>query len=122
MFSTLMSWLQDAWEWIWEGIKGIFGKIFEWCHAAWLIMVTVISWVWWVFDQIKQAIVTLVSLIGAAVWPTNTASESGLSSFLSMANTFFPLTELFAFIVAYGLLLIALATYRFIKSWIPWGS
>lgn len=122
MFETLVTWIKGAFSWIWDGFKTLFTKIFEWGHTVWGIMILVVSWVAWVFEQIKEGVVVVGGLVGALAYPSGPPATGGIGYYMSVCNTFLPLSELFAFCVGWVALVAALSSYRFIKSWIPWGS
>lgn len=120
MFDTIINWLAGLWETVWGVIQEIWRQTGETIANAWTIGLLVIGWVWWAFDKIGGVIATLVGAVDAIAFPSLSSAAPGtLSYVLSVANSFFPVDALFAFLVGYVTLRLSLTVYKLIKSWIP---
>jgi len=88
--------------------------------SAWTITLALVGVVWWAIDTISSVVAGFVGIVDAIVFPAQHAATSGpLTYWLSVANTFMPVSETMAFLVGYLALVMALTTYRLVKSWIP---
>jgi hypothetical protein len=108
---------------IWKALLGVIQEVFRQVgvifSTVWTIVLAFVALVYWFFNTVGAMIASLISIVDQLVFGATSASGSGLSTFLATANTFVPLQETMVFLVSFGALLIALTTYRLIKSWIP---
>ena len=51
--------------------------------------------------------------------PNHQPDFSGVSEFLSVANHFFPVAEMFALLTVISITWLIMISYRLVKSWIP---
>jgi len=88
--------------------------VVKWVGQKWAVTLTFFGITFLFFDKVKEGIGYALSQVANVVIPaTNvTSSMSQISHILALCNTFFPLEELFVFIVAYYALLIALTLLR----------
>ncbi len=119
MFDAIIGWLGGAWGWlkwlideIWVQVKGVLTSV-------WAVIVLVAGWVWVILENIVTAISGLIAKIDQLVVPDVSPGMPGSLAYVAkVANTFFPLQELFIFLIAYVLMLMVLTAYRLFKSWI----
>jgi len=120
MFASLISWLAGAFNWtsdaiteVWRVIKDFYGWWFG-------LIITAVGWLWLVLTWVTNSLTDVLEQIDALVFPTLSSGVPGpVSSCMALANTFFPVAELFAFLIAWLALMLTLSAYRLIKSWIP---
>jgi len=120
LFSFLSAWfdkslrliqrLQAFGAWVWGVIAGII-----WCLLWTLDFMT---------TRTNQLVLWLVSLIDSASGVAGIATAgiqapSTLQSLLEIANTFFPVSEMFMIAVSLTILQGMCSLYGLIKSWIP---
>lgn len=107
---------------IWDGGKSIL-------KTTWDFMLR--GWGWWVglfwvfvsatvtlISSVKAGIDILIVKLGEIVLPVSNVVQS-VGDWLSIANTFAPITEGFVVLVGLSTLWLTMLLYRFIKSWIP---
>ena len=83
---------------------------------------TIILFVKGVVLLVSELFVRLISVMDSMVFNAkgdfSNLSDNILEIF-AIANTFFPLEELFVMLITLSILWVGMLTYRFIKSWIP---
>lgn len=120
MFDAIANWFNALFE---EGrslTAFIWAQIVGFLVSVWSIVLTIATLVWLFLREVLTAIQASVAAIDAVTVPATPSGSPGtIGYFLNVANTFFPLSELFVFLVAYGALMAGLTVYRVVKSWIP---
>ncbi|HEY2713737.1 MAG TPA: hypothetical protein VGI60_14580 [Chthoniobacterales bacterium] len=121
MFTGLINYLSAQWaalKWIWQAV-------WNFCVASWTwIVATIVG-----FIAIQQHVCDfVVSAVAQAADAVGVLSVTGLDpnshvgtagSWLTITNTFFPLSEALTLVSAWSVVMLAGMTYRFVKSWIP---
>lgn len=119
MFDWLLSFWQgfkDFIAWIWTAT---WDTVVKWFSSVWGVVLSFCSFMAWLWDELNAIVNQLVSLVQTFAFPSVDVNSAGLTYYLNIANTFFPLQELFVFIVSWLTLVGVLTVYRLIKSWIP---
>jgi len=122
MFTTLINWFIG----LWTAIKNIWQLVWNFIRQSWLWLVGVIVGFIAITDKmidfVTDAITMAVEGYDAMQMPTgaNPEAVSGpLGGVFTIANTFFPLSEMVTLVSAMAVLMLAVMLYRFVKSWIP---
>jgi hypothetical protein len=107
---------------IWEGFKTVLKTCWDFGIKGWSWLVGLI---WMVImaastfiGAVTDMITTMISKITSWVLPSGNVVQN-VSDWLSIGNTFAPVTEGFVVITALSVLWASCLVYRFIKSWIP---
>ena len=100
--------------------KTLLAKLFRFAFAQFFIFIGLLKMaVVAVSTIINKAYLALYSFMDSDRIDGNSLDASAFSSYLDVANTVFPLTELFAFTVVLVGLWMTASIYRFLKSWLP---
>ncbi len=117
LINKVAGWLGFNMNEIWRHLAAFLGK--GWSLA--LIVVGIVFWL--VTDAVGFAVQLSQWLAVLVVGQFNLAAPASIANALSIANTFFPLTELCVFLIAYAAVISVLFAYRALKSLVPtWGS
>ncbi len=107
---------------IWEGFKSVLKICWDFGVKGWTWIVGII----WMFvmgvstfiTAVTDMVTTLISKMASWVMPSANVVQN-VSDWLSIANTFAPITEGFVALSAMSVLWASCLVYRFIKSWVP---
>jgi len=113
VFTWLGQFLYNALKYLYAGLEKLFGPVLA---ALIPIMFPIGFAVYWVVQQISGWITTAAGYLQSIQIPAT--NLTGLS-FLTLANTFFPLDSGMAALGIYLVAVATLTTYRLVKSWIP---
>lgn len=96
----------------------------KWATDAWTGALAVVAFIYTLFDKLTEMIVGVVALIEGIVWPDLDPSMPGpVMEVAAYTNTFLPLSEMMVILSAYGLLLVALTIFKWVKIMVPtWGN
>lgn len=119
MFDPILEWLNN----VWEAVLRLFQLTVDWLKYGYVWVVGIV-WGFLVVTErvvlfVADMVVTLVNLLSSFAAPNGQISANGSTDLLAIANTFFPVEELFTLIAALSLVCLAGIIYRFVKSWIP---
>lgn len=119
MFTKLLEWLSKTWDVLW----GIVQTGWDWAKSGWFWVIGVVLGFIAITDKVTmfiwQQLQTISSMIVGFSTSNGNLSSNGNVDALIVANTFFPVAELFTLLSALSLVMLAGLVYRFIKSWIP---
>jgi hypothetical protein len=122
--TALLTIFKGLWGWIGWAITTAFQAWQKLEATKWTIMVLVVNWLY-------ISVVHAADFAGRAVAAINSVLVNGFDAsipssvwtIINTANTFFPLDALFVYSVNYGLLIVGLTGYRWIKTMVPlWGA
>lgn len=92
----------------------------EWLGTKWALILLGALLIFLVITNAVQIGLFLVTLLAELVINNfNLSPPAGIGTALNIANTFFPLVEMFGMIVAYVAVVGVMTVYRFVKSMIP---
>lgn len=126
LFARLWDVLRALGSWLLEGFSKLFEAFFKfpaWFWQLWLyVSASLIVVVTATVDAAEFAVglfdMMLTKAGGISVSNLNPQAGAAASIFAAM-NTFFPLDELFAMLVAYSFIYLTSAVIRFLKGWVP---
>lgn len=113
MFGPLIAWagrLALAW---WGVIKPVLnsGVVKSALYAGFVL---------WLATRVKDQLTSAILKFADVILPSGTMAPNGaLSTMLNLANTFFPLNEAMVFLAAHFALLVALTSYKTVKTYLP---
>ena len=101
--------------------KTLLAKLFSMAFAQIFIVVGLVKvLIMSVSGVVNKAYNAMAGFVNSPVVDGNgLPSQSTFMDYLAVANTIFPLTELFAYMVLITAFWLGAVIYRFIKSWIP---
>jgi hypothetical protein len=122
IFSRLANTLFLLLRTIWEGFKTVLKTTWDFGVKGWSWIVGII----WMFvmgvstfvGAVTDMVTTMISKITSWVLPSASVVQN-VSDWLSIANTFAPITEGFVVLSALSVLWASGLVYRFLKSWVP---
>ena len=120
MFTSLLNALKSVWNWFAWVFNEIWRQSCSVVWSVWSVVLVVVGMVTAFLDWLQVAVDKIVQVIGDLALPTFDLSCSGASDYLALANTLFPLSELFAFLIAYATMLGLLLLYKGAKSLKSW--
>jgi len=98
---------------IWDALKRFLG-------TKWAVLILVVGWAYLMVTNAEALITIVLTALGDLVIDNFNLVPSGtLANVLAIANTFFPLAECCVMTVSYGLVVLGMTIYRFIKTQIP---
>ena len=111
---------------MWTGCKAIWQNVWNYIRVGWLWVVgTIVGFIAisehvtaWVLTGVMRLSESIGRLSVDGLDPGSHVATS-LSSLFVIANTFFPVTELFTLLSALSLVALSAAIYTFLKSWVP---
>lgn len=112
---TLIDWLNFFLGAIWTAFKAFL-------ETQWALIVIVVGWIFaalTVFSGLLTDSIGRWTGVRDQVPNLNLGAPTGVSDILAICNTFFPLNEVLAFLLSYGLLLALMMVYRFFKTMLP---
>jgi hypothetical protein len=122
IFSRLANTLFVLLRTIWEGFKTVLKTTWDFGVKGWSWIIGII----WMFvmgvstfvGAVTDMVTTMISKITSWVLPSTSVVQN-VSDWLSIANTFAPITEGFVVLSALSVLWASGLVYRFLKSWVP---
>lgn len=115
LFSWLGRQLASLWAVISQGFSLLLVIFVAWSYLIYKALETATSMVIYCLSHID----TLVTYLNGQAAPPVPGT---IGSILAIANTFFPLDELFQFTAAYlTLVMLPIGVYRFVKTWLFFG-
>lgn len=124
MLSSIFNKLTEWFDWLGWLLKMMWKTTVKWVTDAWGLAVILAGVVWTFLQKLGEMMVAVVALIEGIVWPDlNPDAPGPVMSAAALINTFFPLSECMTIAAAYGLLLMALTIFKWVKIMIPgWGN
>lgn len=120
MFDSLLNFLGGLWSSFTALVQEIWRQTGVTLGSVWTIVLAVVGLVVWAWDKVGQTLIYLITTLDVLAFPETAAGAVGpLMSWMEVVNRFLPLEEMYAFLITWMTLTIALSTYRLIKSWIP---
>jgi len=120
MFDTIVQFLKGFFDWI----SWLFTEVWRQCAFAlwsvWSFVLVAAGLIYSLFDFLKTMVSAIIGMIDTLVLPTFDLSCGGARRALEMANTFLPVSEFFAMLLAYLVLLGVLLGYKSLKSIKSW--
>lgn len=120
MFSVLMEYLGAVFDWIAWAWRECWRQACSVAWSIWSVVLVVFSMVIMTIDFLMRLVGTAIDLFDAMVLPNYDLTCAGARYYLEIANTFLPVSETFAFAIAYATLLGVLLLYRGLKSIKAW--
>lgn len=117
MFQSLINFLFQAFQETWRILKENFAWIISFFSVLSAAIVTVIGSLGTLAEFVVNALGQIIATF-QGVTPTQ-VQEAPFMEFLSFANMFLPIEELFSYLFTFSTLVIACATIRMIKAFIP---
>lgn len=101
MFGPIITFLTGIFAWFKYAIT-TYGKGYaKWFAIFWAALVLFADWFWFVLDKVKATLADALLAVGNLALPEHFTPETGLVASTFMAvNTFFPLDELFTYLIA----------------------
>jgi len=118
MFNTLINALES----FWGALVGVVQTAWNYVQSGYVWLVGVVVVALGLIDSVVQQVYSMLQTasdaLASIVMPSGSLA-SAPSSYLAMANTFFPLDAAIVMALALAALWAATMTYRVIKSWLP---
>lgn len=104
----------------WARILGMWNGSMAWLVTVWGVVLLVAGWLWSVWHFISGSLHSAIAYVDAIIIPTVGAPSGWLLGKFALANTFFPVDELFQMILAYLTLLGVLFTLKLGRKAAGW--
>jgi len=120
MFDTLSTFFAYIFEWFAWLFTELWRQVCNVVWSVWSVVGIVCTMLIAFFDWLQALVGQIVDLIGAINLPNYDVSCDSARYYLELMNTFLPVSETFAILIAYAALLGLLLTYKGIKSLKSW--